>query len=97
MSAIGLQICDICGKRMPEGKQGNLILQEKIKGSYQPRTKRNWACCKLCVQKFNGLTTKGDYVKEDIESMIDEHCGKRERKVLTDKKKKVTNVLEVFR
>jgi hypothetical protein len=96
MSAIGLQICDICGKRMPEGKKGNLVLQAKEKGSYQMRTKRNWACCKLCLQKLIGLTTKGDYVKEDIESLIDEHCGKRERKVLTNKKKKAKDVLEVF-
>jgi hypothetical protein len=96
MSAIGICLCDICGKRMPQGKSGNLVLQAKVKGSYQSKTQRNWSCCKICLQKLMGVVTKGDAVKEDIELLIDEHCGKREKKVLTNKKKKVKEVLEVF-
>lgn len=97
MSAIGVEVCDICGKRMPEGKKGNLVLSEKVKGSYQLKTKRNWACCKWCVQKLNGVITIGDAVKEDIEVLIDQHCGKRERKVLNKKvKKKNKDVMEIL-
>ena len=86
----------MCGKRMPEGKKGNLVLQEKQKGSYQLRTKRNWALCKSCVQKLHGLTTQGDLIKQDIEILIDEHCGKREKKVLTKEKKKNNKILEIL-
>ena len=97
MSAIGIEVCDICGKRMPEGKAGNLVLQGKVKGSYQLKTKRNWACCKWCLQKLTGLITQGDSVKEDIETLIDEHCGKREKKVITHKKKQIKTVTELLR
>lgn len=97
MSAIGIEVCDICGKRMPQGKSGNLVLQEKVKGSYQLKTKRNWTCCKWCLQKLNGMMTRGDAVKEDIETLIDEHCGKRERKVITNKKKQIKTIGEILR
>jgi len=97
MGAIGVDICDMCGKRMPQGKSGNLVLNEKVKGSYQPRTKRNWACCKDCVDKLRGVKTLGDYIKEDIEILIDEYCGKREKRVLKkNRKKKVKNFIEVI-
>jgi hypothetical protein len=98
MSSIGICLCDICGKRMPQGKEGNLVLQTQLRTKYSNgmKTQRNWACCKSCFQKLIGLRTKGDFVKEDIETIIDEHCGKREKKILTNKKKKAIEIMEVF-
>jgi hypothetical protein len=98
MTSVGVDICDTCGKRMPQGKSGNLVLTKlvRFKDSYtRTRNVRNWACCKDCVNKLTGVKTIGDYIRDDIEILIDEYCGKREKKILTKKKIKVKNILEV--
>lgn len=104
MTAVGVDICDACGKRMPQGKDGNLILTKVIKKKYYQtndtfksnKNIRNWTCCKDCVNKMSAMKMIGDYVREDIETLIDEHCGKREKKVLTKKRKKVKDIQEVI-
>jgi len=87
MTAVGVDICDICGKRMLQNKEGNLVLQRVIRTRDYTKLKniRNWTCCKRCVNDLSAKKSIGDYIREDIENLIDEYCGKREKKILKRK------------
>ena len=78
MGHIGINICDMCGKRTTIFV-GKLVLQsyqrddmDKNKYStYSPRQGRTWTLCKRCHDKMMGLETFGDKIKEEIELKID--------------------------
>lgn len=91
MGNVGISLCDICGKRTIK-LIGDLRLSCKFEPTKrQPftsnRTLRSWKCCPTCCKKLSAIETRGNAIKEDIERMLDEYSGNREKKIIKKKNK----------